>query len=272
MSLNLAGLLKVGTQNAHREAERVQFIRQFLAGKVPKEIYKIFIASLYFIYQALEEETHRNCGHELFKSIHFPKELNRCGALELDLEFYFGSNYKVEIKRYESSIPLQNYIQRIHHVGQHEPELLVAHTYTRYLGDLSGGQILKKATARAYGLRNGMGTRFYDFEAISDHKKFKDMYRQLLNDLPVDFELASRIVDEANSAFIYNTELFKELDTLLPSSEIPRTMLLVPQSSKQSTKCPFAKLTNILPAADNATLTKGIVIGIILMIVWSVFW
>lgn len=34
----------------------------------------------------------------------------------------------------------RKYAERIHEVGQNEPELLVAHAYTRYMGDLSGAR------------------------------------------------------------------------------------------------------------------------------------
>ena len=39
---------------------------------------------------------------------------------------------------------LLDYVNRINQISEEKPELLVAHAYTRYLGDLSGGQILKK--------------------------------------------------------------------------------------------------------------------------------
>ena len=55
-----------------------------------------------------------------------------------------------------------------------DAEALVAHLYTRYLGDLSGGQILRRAVVRAYGLAGPgettldarAGVAFYDFPEI----------------------------------------------------------------------------------------------------------
>lgn len=66
-SIHLARELKTGTQDAHRAAEGVQFVRLFLRGKIPKEVYGKFVGCLYFIYQAIEEEARRNSDHEIFK-------------------------------------------------------------------------------------------------------------------------------------------------------------------------------------------------------------
>ena len=77
------------------------------------------------------------------------------------------------------------------------PELLVAHAYTRYMGDLSGGQILKNIAKRAMGLKNGDGTAFYEFEKIKNHGAFKKEYRAALDTLPVDDATQDRIVEEA---------------------------------------------------------------------------
>jgi heme oxygenase len=88
----------------------------------------------------------------------------------------------------------------------------VAHSYTRYLGDLSGGQILKNIAVNAMNLTDGQGTAFYEFETISDEKAFKNQYRAALNELPIDEATADRIVDEANDAFGKNMKMFMELE------------------------------------------------------------
>ncbi|NES71812.1 MAG: heme oxygenase, partial [Okeania sp. SIO2D1] len=102
--------------------------------------------------------------------------------------------------------------QRIREISEKEPELLVAHSYTRYLGDLSGGQILKKIAQRGMNLIDGEGTAFYEFPEISDEKAFKNMYRQRMNDLPIDQATADRMVNEANAAFDMNMKMFNELE------------------------------------------------------------
>jgi heme oxygenase len=50
---------------------------------------------------------------------------------------------------------------------------LLAHAYVRYLGDLSGGQIIGGRIKRAYGLKGKEGTAFYDFSAKGERSGFE---------------------------------------------------------------------------------------------------
>jgi heme oxygenase len=207
MSVNLATMLREGTKKSHTMAENVGFIKCFLKGTVEKNSYRKLVTNLYFVYSAMEEEMERLKDHPLVSKIYFP-QLNRQASLEKDLQYYYGSNWRSEI---EISPAGQAYVDRIHQVAQDTPELLAAHSYTRYLGDLSGGQILKKIAQNAMRLDN-QGTAFYEFEDISNEKEFKNIYRQALNDFPVDLETAHKIVAEANDAFAMNMKMFQELE------------------------------------------------------------
>ncbi|MCM1982739.1 biliverdin-producing heme oxygenase [Lyngbya confervoides] len=208
MSSNLAVKLREGTKKSHTMAENVGFIKCFLKGTVEKSSYRKLVADLYFVYQAMEAEMDRLKDHPIVSQIYFP-ELNREQSLERDLHYYYGANWRETIQPSEAA---QQYVQRIHEVGQTQPELLVAHSYTRYLGDLSGGQILKGIAERGMNLSEGEGTAFYTFEAISDEKAFKNQYRAAMDGLPVDEATANQIVDEANDAFHRNMLMFQELE------------------------------------------------------------
>lgn len=208
MSVELATMLKEGTKKSHTMAENVGFVKCFLKGVVEKNSYRNLVANLYFVYSAMEEEMAKHTSHPIVSQIYFP-ELNRKESLEEDLQYYFGNNWQETVA---PSAAGKTYIQRIREVSQESPELLVAHSYTRYLGDLSGGQILKGIAQRAMNLQEGEGTSFYEFDAIADEKAFKDQYRQALNNLPIEQATADRIVDEANDAFGLNMKLFKELE------------------------------------------------------------
>ena len=207
MSVNLSTQLREGTKKSHTMAENVGFVKCFLKGVVEKTSYRKLVANLYFVYSAMEEEMEKLRSHPVVSKICFP-ELNRKNALEQDLYFYYGPNWRNEIALSPAG---QAYVDRIREIATTEPELLVAHSYTRYLGDLSGGQILKKIAEKAMNLETG-GTAFYDFKDIPDEKAYKNHYRQTLDQLPVDQVIADRIVAEANAAFGMNMKMFQELE------------------------------------------------------------
>ena len=208
MSSNLATKLREGTKKAHTMAENVGFVKCFLKGVVEKTSYRKLVANLYFVYSAMEEEMEHHHAHPILSKIYF-QELNLKKSLEQDLSFYYGPNWREQIA---PSSAAKDYVEHIHQVSASQPELLVAHSYTRYLGDLSGGQILKKIAQQAMNLSDGQGTAFYEFKEIPDEKAFKRQYREALDELPVDEATADRIVDEANATFGMNMKLFQELE------------------------------------------------------------
>ncbi|GAX42260.1 heme oxygenase [Tolypothrix sp. NIES-4075] len=208
MSSNLATKLRVGTKKAHTMAENVGFVKCFLKGVVEKNSYRKLVGNFYFIYSAMEEEIEKHRNHPIVSKINFP-QLNRKHSLEQDLAYYYGSNWREQIQLSPAG---EAYVKRIREISAKEPELLIAHSYTRYLGDLSGGQILKNIAVTGMNLTDGQGTAFYEFGDIPDEKAFKAKYRCAMDELPIDDATADRIVDEANAAFGMNMKMFQELE------------------------------------------------------------
>jgi heme oxygenase len=210
MAVALASQLREGTKKAHTMAENTGFVSCFLKGVVDKASYRTLVADLYFVYSAMEEEIGRlrEQGHPVVAPVGFP-ELNRREALEQDLAYYFGPDWRGSVTATPAA---QEYVARIHQVAADSPELLVGHHYTRYIGDLSGGQILKTIAQKAMNLGEHDGLRFYEFDAIDDEKAFKTNYRSVLDSLPIDQATADRIVAEANHAFHLNMKMFQELE------------------------------------------------------------
>ena len=133
MSCNLALKLREGTKKAHTMAENVGFVRCFLRGVVEKKSYRKLVANFYYVYTAMEAEMARHKDHPVVSTVYFP-ELNRKETLEQDLGFYYGPSWRDQI----SISPVgQKYVDRIREISETAPELLVGHSYTRYLGDLS---------------------------------------------------------------------------------------------------------------------------------------
>lgn len=209
MTSNLATQLREGTSKSHSMAENVSFVKSFLGGVIDKNSYRKLVSNLYFVYSAMEEAMEKNKEHPLIKPIYFP-QLNRRESLEKDLEYYYGSNWKSCISISDAT---KIYVDRIQLIGVERPELLVAHAYTRYLGDLSGGQILRKIAQRAMNLPGDAGLAFYDFTHISDEQEFKQEYKRVLDSLPLESNMIDQVVAEANLSFNMNMRMFQELET-----------------------------------------------------------
>ncbi len=214
MSNNLAIKLRAGTQQAHAAIENIGFMKCFVKGVVDRNCFAKFLSNLYFVYSELEAALETNKNHPCISVLYF-RELNRKANLEKDLEFYYGSGWRNQIK---PLAPAQNYISRIREVSASYPELLIAHAYTRYMGDLSGGQMLQKVVQSTLNLEGYQGTSFYNFEEIPDKTAFKNKYRQALNTIAIDDTTADRIVAEANYSFHFNMQMAKELEEILIKS------------------------------------------------------
>jgi heme oxygenase (biliverdin-producing, ferredoxin) len=212
--VNLALKLKEGTKKAHTAAENVGFVKCFLKGVVEKNSYRKLVGNLYFVYAAMEEEMERLAQNPIVSKINF-SELHRKASLEQDLFYYYGNNWREQVTLSPAG---KAYVDRIREIANTAPELLIAHSYTRYMGDLSGGQILKGIAQRGMNLVDGEGTAFYEFAEIPDERAFKANYRQTLDSLPLDESDADRIVEEANDAFGLNMTMFQELEGNLVKS------------------------------------------------------
>ncbi|KAM5151736.1 heme oxygenase 2-like [Mantella aurantiaca] len=236
---DLSELLKEGTKESHDKAENTKFVKDFLKGRIKRDLFKLATAALYYTYSALEEELDRNKEHPAIAPLYFPQELHRAEALKKDLLYFYGEDWEETIQCSEAT---RNYVERIHHLGLHQPELLVAHAYTRYMGDLSGGQILKKVAQRALHLpSDGDGVQFYMFDNVTNAQQFKQLYRARINTLDLDKEVKENVVEEANRAFRFNMEVFDELDKIgaaIPD-EPQEAALPVHDGKGDIRKCPY---------------------------------
>ncbi len=161
--------------------------------------------ALYFTYSAMEDEMERNKEHPDFAALYFPHELHRRDALVQDLQYFYGEDWQDQISL---SPATRRYVERIQQIGRDQPALLVAHAYTRYMGDLSGGQVLRKLAQRAMKLPStGEGLNFYQFDGIHNAKSFKQLYRSRMNELELDSHTKQKIVEEAVLAFQFNMEV-----------------------------------------------------------------
>merc|ERR1719353_154288 len=109
-------------------------------------------------------------------------QLRRLGALEEDMAYYHGPQWR---ERVTPSAATRKYAARVREVAADSPHLLVAHMYTRYLGDLFGGQMMGGMARRSLDLDASLGTKFYEFDGIpaKDIKPFIEEWYSQLNKL-----------------------------------------------------------------------------------------
>tara|TARA_R100001082_G_scaffold111121_2_gene93509 strand:- start:1255 stop:1953 length:699 start_codon:yes stop_codon:yes gene_type:complete len=205
---DFAAQIKQGTKESHSAAENTKFVASFLRGVLDPQEYRKLIANFYFVYSAMEEEVEALKDHPVVGKINLP-ELPRKESLKEDLSYYYGPSWETEIKQSEACV---KYVNRIREIAKDDPNLLVGHHYTRYLGDLSGGQILRGIAENSLKPEKGKGLSFYDFSEISDSKNYKKVYRQLLDGLDVGQDDVDLIIREANYAFKLNMYMFEELE------------------------------------------------------------
>ncbi|KAF9187883.1 Heme oxygenase 2 [Haplosporangium sp. Z 767] len=210
----LATDLKEGTKTVHSEAERSKFVKFFFKGEITPATYGRFLISLYHVYSALEKALDQHKDNANVQLIHFPKELSRKEALEQDLEFFNGPEWRDMLN--PMSPAQKKYVEAIERCAATKPDLLIAHAYVRYLGDLSGGQILARKLQKYNDLPEGKGVAFYSFDLIEDKDGFKEQYRKRINQVEVDEETHKAIVEESCQAFIRNIDVFQEFDHELP--------------------------------------------------------
>lgn len=205
-SLALPERLRLGTRELHRQAEHTGFMAELLAGRVQRHTYCVLLRNLHAIYAALEaalqQQTHDAVAP--FKA----GALHRCHALALDLHVLHGEKWAHDLPLLPAA---QTYAQRLHALSAPGAHALVAHAYVRYLGDLHGGQVVRRQVARSLCLTGDEGTRFYDFGSVDEVLALRLMLRTGLAQWPAGPDEIDLIVAEACWAFEQHHALFEQL-------------------------------------------------------------
>ncbi|MET8689620.1 biliverdin-producing heme oxygenase [Streptomyces sp. NPDC004732] len=208
--------IRTASHEQHTEAETSTFMSDLLGGRLGVDAYTRYTEQLWFVYRALEDGA-QTLRDDPVAGPFIQPELARVGELERDLTHLRGADWR------EDATPLPAtaaYAARVEECARTWPGGYVAHHYTRYLGDLSGGQIIRGKAEQTWGFaRKGDGVRFYVFEGIPNPAAFKRSYRELLDgiDAVVTDDLEKkRIVDECKRAFALNTAMFLELGEEFP--------------------------------------------------------
>ncbi|MEV7614556.1 biliverdin-producing heme oxygenase [Streptomyces sp. NPDC089799] len=208
-------VIRVASHEQHTEAETSTFMSDLLGGRLGVDAYARYTEQLWFVYRALEDGA-EGLRDDPVAGPFIRPELMRVAEIERDLAHLRGPRWR------ETAVALpatEAYAARVAECADGWPGGYVAHHYTRYLGDLSGGQIIRDKAERTWGFeRKGDGVRFYVFESIGNPAAFKRMYRELLDAIAADDLEKQRIIDECKRAFDFNGAVFRELGEQFPQS------------------------------------------------------
>jgi heme oxygenase (biliverdin-producing, ferredoxin) len=208
-------VIRTASHEEHVQAETSTFMSDMLGGRLGVDAYARYTEQLWFVYEALEAAAERLASDPVAGPFIRP-ELFRLASLERDLAHLRGPRWRAGL----SALPATRaYAERVRECADDWPAGYVAHHYTRYLGDLSGGQIIRDKAEKTWGFaRKGDGVRFYVFDQISNPAAFKRSYRELLDAVRADDLERQRIVAECKRAFALNTGVFRALGEEFPLS------------------------------------------------------
>lgn len=174
-----------------------------LRGRMDRAPYAALLRNLLAIYGALEPALERHRAHPALAPLDLAV-LARLPSLHEDLVALAEPTDATAALRPASL----RYVARLRELDADRPELLLAHAYVRYLGDLSGGQLLRGIVARSPGLAQRAGTAFYEFGDAPAPALAADFRKGLGRAVVTD---ADALVSEARLAFTWHRQLFDEL-------------------------------------------------------------
>jgi heme oxygenase len=200
-----ARAIREATLDVHHEAEDEPFIADLMAGHRSAADYARLTAQLRPVYAALEPAVAAMRSRGRLTDLFDPR-LDRLPAIDHDLAALAGSPGVPAVAPLAAT---RTYTDRIRRVAKSEPRLL-AHHYVRYLGDLSGGQIIATLMRKHYGVADDALT-FYAFEGLSSKGGFKTRYRRHLDEVLADPAFYAEMLDETRRAYEANRRVFAQL-------------------------------------------------------------
>lgn len=202
----IAEIIRNASRPQHKEAENSSFIMDLMQGKLNLEAYAKYLTNLAWLYESLEAKVRSGSAFTSSEDI-WDEKLVRLDAITQDLEALGVHDWK---NTTSPSTAMTSYIEHINSLEGKSDFRLVAHHYTRYLGDLSGGQAIAALVGRHYGATSDQ-LNFYRFQQIDDIVRYKDSYRAALDSLEISSEQIEELVKEVQLAFAFNQKVFEDL-------------------------------------------------------------
>lgn len=203
----LSHRLRAETKEAHTTAEKSGIMRGLLRGEISPLEYVHLLDNLAALYEALEVELDAHAGNPALSGVNW-NALRRLPSLQQDIASLTNSLHRPNIKP-----ATRTYVAHLHALGQQSPELLFAHAYLRYLGDLYGGQIIKRIVIDTFGEGADEAVSFYKFSDIRNLSEFKTEFRDAIDAITPDMANHDAMVAEAMRGYEFHTRIFEELES-----------------------------------------------------------
>jgi heme oxygenase len=202
---SLADHLRASSSGQHQDTESRSFITELMSGALSLTDYTRYLGQYAWVYEALEQLVDRVSQVDRIEV--FDPALDRLPAIESDLRALGVTDWRLE----HPALPATSaYIAHLRSLTGADSVRCLAHHYTRYLGDLSGGQAIAALVARYYGASpEQLG--FYRFDAIDSIVLYKRAYRDSLNRMTLPPGDVDALVAEVDAAFTFNGAVFDEL-------------------------------------------------------------
>lgn len=210
MSQPFSARLKASTAIIHDEVEHTTFMVDLMEGRLDSRAYALLLKQYEVIYAVLESQSRTFADDPVFAPFH-DVNLFRSERIAADLAALGGEDLPVM----PSATAYADHL-----TGLERPEQVIAHHYTRYLGDLSGGQAIGTLMGRHYSLPVETLT-MWDFTALGKTKPYKDSYRRLLDEVAATGGDEQIVIDETMEAFRLNGALLVDLTEATELRAVP---------------------------------------------------
>jgi heme oxygenase len=203
---SISAQLRQATASEHKQAESRSFISDLMGGSLDLDAYATYLAQLARIYLALEE---RAPDGDVTSPL-YSTALHRASSIHADLVALGHPEWQETLPCLPATI---RYAIHLRNLGDQAELRHLAHHYTRYLGDLSGGQVIAAMLRRHYGATDSQLT-FFAFDDIENLVHFKREYREALDGLVLSSDEVGLLTSEAQLAFGLNAAVFDDLNGL----------------------------------------------------------
>ena len=190
----------------HDMAENTGFIKRLLAGNATVDTYAEYLYNLYEVYHTIEINLEKHKDNEVVKKFALP-QIYRSDSIMKDLKFLLGD----KLEKLEPLMSTKSFMYRMYEISETNPELIIAHAYTRYLADLFGGRTIYQIVKEKYNI-DEKGLNYYIYDDISNLRDFVMEYHGLLNNIELTGDLKCKFLSEVNLSYIYNISISNELE------------------------------------------------------------